>query len=119
METIVDNLYTANEYVSFLGVVISELIWKYQCHFTSVLSLSSNQTPVVITVKLEYNGQEYSEFMNVQAKSLYEPIENCHKYWTWLLYNKFTALTSFKTPAGKILTYFIISVMNIWRHKNY
>lgn len=82
METIVDNLYTANEYVSFLGVVISELIWKYQCHFTSVLSLSSNQTPVVITVKLEYNGQEYSEFMNVQAKSLYEPIENCHKYWT-------------------------------------
>lgn len=26
METIADNLYTANEYVSFLGVVISELI---------------------------------------------------------------------------------------------
>lgn len=78
METIVDDLYTANEYVSFLGVVINDLVWKYQCHFILVLSLSSNQTPVVITAKLEYNEHDYSEFMNVPAKFLYEPIENCH-----------------------------------------
>lgn len=35
--------------------------------------------PLHFTAKLEYNEHDYySEFMNVPAKFLYAPIENCH-----------------------------------------
>lgn len=74
METIADDLYTANEYVSFLGVVILNDLENISA--TSLqYSLTSNQTlAVVITAKLEYNEHDYySEFMNVQAKFLYAP----------------------------------------------
>lgn len=82
METIADDLYTANEYVSFLEVVILNDLENISA--TSLqYSLTSNQTlAVVITAKLEYNEHDYySEFMNVPnvpAKFLYAPIENCH-----------------------------------------
>lgn len=53
METIADDLYTANEYVSFLGVVTLNDLENISA--TSLQnSLISNQTlAVVITVKLE------------------------------------------------------------------
>lgn len=35
--------------------------------------------PLHFTAKLEYNEHDYyREFMNVPAKFLYVPIENCH-----------------------------------------
>lgn len=71
METIADDLFTANEYVSFLGVVILNDLENISA--TSLqYSLTSNQTvAVVITAKLEYNEHDYySEFMNVPAKFL-------------------------------------------------
>lgn len=76
METIADDLYTANEYVSFLGVVILNDLENISA--TSLqYSLTSNQTlAVVITAKLEYNEHDYySEFMNVPAKFLYASID--------------------------------------------
>lgn len=94
METIADDLYTANECVSFLGVVILNDLENISA--TSLqYSLTSNQKlTVVITAKLEYNEHDYySEFMNVPGKVLICAYRKLSHIMNMATVYKFTSLT--------------------------